>query len=95
MRNRPRMNAADATPRIEAQPGQYEPPAIEERTKIGVPLALVSSLVSAEFRPSVAYEPPAIEERTPIGLPLVGVGSPSSAAFRPSVADEPPTIDRP
>jgi hypothetical protein len=48
MRNQQRV----VTPRTTSV--GYEPPAIEERTKIGVPLAQLGSVVSAAFRPSVA-----------------------------------------
>ncbi|MEX1007928.1 MAG: hypothetical protein WD271_08815 [Acidimicrobiia bacterium] len=69
----------------------YEPPSIEERTPIDVPLIGVGGSPgagpSAAFR-SVAPEPyvaPRIEARDPLDVPLVGhAGSPidGSAAFR-------------
>src|SRR5438093_12314008 len=82
----------------------YEPPRIDERAAIALPLvagpAASPVTFSAAFRshPDVArYEPPAIESRAPIEVPLVGALSVRlSAAFRP-YADvaryEPPAIE--
>lgn len=70
----------------------YEPPSIEERSPIGLPLigTAAASLTTptAVFRtaPSEPYEPPCIEARDPIGIPLIGGPASSqatSAAFRP------------
>ncbi len=70
------------------QPEPYEPPKIEARDPIDVPLIGRGSLPpSAAFRPTTAYEPPRIVERTAIDVPLVAFASGpdvvSSAAFRP------------
>jgi hypothetical protein len=76
----------------ETMPSQsYEPPSIEERSPIAVPLiGAVSGTPSpsAAFHPSPseAYEAPRIEARDPIGIPLIGGPATSgtlSAAFRP------------
>lgn len=70
----------------------YEPPSIEDRSAIALPLvAVVGSPVgtpSAVFRPTPdeAYEPPSVEARDLIGIPLIGGPATSgtiSAAFRP------------
>ncbi len=66
----------------------YEPPSIEERAPIDVPLIGQSppgTAPSAAFRPASveSYEPPSIEERTPLDAPLVQTLSPTrSAVFR-------------
>jgi hypothetical protein len=65
----------------------YEPPSIEERAPIDVPLIGRSPAPtpSAVFRPASVklYEPPRIEERTPVDVPLVQTASgPRSAVFR-------------
>jgi hypothetical protein len=75
-------------------PGQpYEPPSIEERSPIALPLigtaaASIPPQATAVFRtsPSEPYEPPCVEARDPIGIPLIGGPASSqatSAAFRP------------
>jgi hypothetical protein len=80
------MTSADSAP--------YEPPKIDARERIDVPLIGNASLPaeSAVFRPSTAYEPPRIVERSAIGVPLVAlVSSPdavSSAVFRPLTVSE-------
>jgi hypothetical protein len=64
----------------------YEPPKIEARAAIDVPLVQGTSLPpSAAFRPSTRYTPPRIVERTPVDGPLVGFNSlpDVSAVFRP------------
>ena len=53
----------------------YEPPSIEERTPIALPLVGLSGTApSAAFRssPRDIYESPRIEARDPIGNPLIG-----------------------
>jgi hypothetical protein len=66
----------------------YEPPSIDERAPIAVPLIGQSlpGTASAVFRPASveSYEPPRVEERTPVDVPLAQTGSvnPKSAVFR-------------
>jgi hypothetical protein len=64
----------------------YEPPSIEDRTEIALPLIAGpagGSTASASFRsvPVSSYEPPRIEQRTDISLPLIGATSGQCAAF--------------
>ncbi len=68
----------------------YQPPSIEARDPIDVPLIGGTSAIpptgSAAFRsvPSEPYQAPRIEARDPIDVPLIGNTSASiSAAFRP------------
>ena len=75
---RRRCRLAGSVSRVPAVPDEaYEPPSIEDRSPIALPLVATtggSAAPSAAFRPSPSesYEPPAIEARDPIGIPLVG-----------------------